>query len=354
MKISVLEVSLRAIEDNIKSVKKIMLKNQKLCAVAKANCYGLGAKIICEKIDKYVDCFAVSSGDEFLELCNCVTKPILLLCPIYENITKLAIKNAVFTVSNFESFEVIKNEAKNNPSINFVINLAVNTGMNRFGFLNKFELIKVLNKIKKMQNIHIFSVFSHFYAGNVKEFAKNQLNKFSKFKNIVDGELKNNNIIYHICNSDSININLKYDMVRIGYSLYNDNKNSTISLKSKVVQIQKLKAGDTAGYSACYSAIKNARIAVVSIGYADGIFRRISGKGFVLINSNFCKIVAVCMDCILVDVSDVDCGVGDDVVLIGKNGDKQIFICDIADWCDTIGYEILVRISNRVKRVYLE
>ena len=110
---------------------------------------------------------------------------------------------------------------------------------------------------------------------------------------------------------------------------------------------------ESAGYSRCFVASNKTKIAVVAIGYADGIFRRIAGRGYVLINDEYCKIVAVCMDSILVDVTGIQVSLYDDVVLIGKDKEKQIFICDVAKWCDTIGYEIITSISSRVKRKYV-
>ena len=95
------------------------------------------------------------------------------------------------------------------------------------------------------------------------------------------------------------------------------------------------------------------KIAVVAIGYADGVFRRLAGRGLVLIKGKFCKILAVCMDSIIVDVSEVKVVLNDKVTLIGKNGTAEIFVCDFALWCDTIEYEIMTRISKRVKRVYI-
>ena len=142
-------------------------------------------------------------------------------------------------------------------------------------------------------------------------------------------------------------------MVRIGIGMFLKYNKNTIELKSKIIEIQNLKQGETTGYSLGFISENNIKVAVVSIGYADGVLRRIAGRGFVLINEKFCKILAVCMDSIIVDVTNVSVKLCDDVTLIGKSEDKQIFICDIANWCDTIEYEILTRISKRVKRVFV-
>ena len=120
------------------------------------------------------------------------------------------------------------------------------------------------------------------------------------------------------------------------------------------VESQTVKKGDTAGYDGQFVAGDNCKIAIVSIGYADGLFRNIIKKGYVLINDNFCKIVAICMDSIMVDVTKIECKICDEVILIGKDKKNQIFICDFANWCDTINYEVLTHISKRVKRKYIK
>ena len=140
---SVLEIDLSAIKKNLLEVKKLLNNNQKICFVAKANCYGLGAKILCPFVEPLVDCFAVSSAYEFFKIQMLVSKPILILDPIYENITKLAMGGACFTVSNMKSFECILTEAKQNKNVEYKIHVKVNTGMNRFGFCDVNEIKKV-------------------------------------------------------------------------------------------------------------------------------------------------------------------------------------------------------------------
>ena len=143
-------------------------------------------------------------------------------------------------------------------------------------------------------------------------------------------------------------------MVRIGFGLYNNDSNETITLKTKIIEIQILKDKEVAGYDGIFvSNGYNTKIAVVGIGYGDGLLRNIVNKGFVLIHDKFVKIVAICMDMMLVDISEVDCKIDDDVIIIGKSNKNKISICDIARWCDTIGYEIIVRLSNRIKRKYI-
>ena len=141
-------------------------------------------------------------------------------------------------------------------------------------------------------------------------------------------------------------------MVRIGYGIYSDSDFDTISLKTKILGFQKVKSGEHIGYTG--TAQSDMLVAVVAIGYGDGIMRNIAQKGYVIINDCFCKILAVCMDTMIVDVSSAKCKIYDDVIIIGKMKNTKISVCDIATWCDTIGYEIIVRLSSRIKRKYLE
>lgn len=323
-----------------------------MCVVVKANAYGLGAKKICKTLNVFADYFAVSSKNEFFEIKNLTTKPILLLDPIYENITKLVSFGCEICVSNLTQFELIKVEANKNKSIVYKIHIKINSGMNRFGFNKIDDIIKVIEECQKTQNIFIRGVFSHYFNAKSDKYAEKQLSIFEDVKNKILNKFNLNKTIFHISNSDGLEKFAAFDMVRVGMRIYDDYFHETVKLKSKVVEIQELDVGESAGYSRCFIAENKTRIAVVAIGYADGIMRRIAGRGFVLVNDQFCKILAVCMDSIIIDVTCVNAKLYDDVVLIGKDKQNKIFICDVASWCDTIPYEIITRIGCRVKRRY--
>ena len=325
----------------------------KFCAVVKADAYGLGASKVACAIDDLVDYFAVSSQEEFMEINRHVSKPILLLDPIYKNITKLARLNCEFCVSNKLQFEIILRLAKRNKNIKYKIHIAFNTGMNRFGFDKIKDVLEIFEIIKKAQNISIIGVFSHFYAGNIQKFVILQSKKFLLLKNSLEANGFGNDIIFHISNTEGFEYNQQFDMIRIGLGMFLYNNHNSFSLESNIVEIRLLNKGENIGYGNSYISDKKMKIAVVSIGYADGVLRCMANRGFVIINGLFCKILAVCMDSIIVDVSGVKVRLGDDVTLIGDNGGKQIFVCDFAKFCDTINYEVMTRISRRVKRVYI-
>lgn len=351
--ISVLKIDLNAIVENIKGYKSKIKDTQKFCAVVKADAYGLGAKKICKEIDYLVDYFAVSSEKEFFEIKEKVSKPIIILDPIYENITKLARCDCEFCVSNFLQFDLILKLAEENKDVNFKIHVAFNTGMNRFGFRKIEDVINVFNCVKKTQNVFIFGVISHFYCGNIENFVKLQSRKFEYLKLALEEKFDVSNVIFHIANTSGFEREKEFDMFRIGLGLFCNNNNQAFSIESKIIEIQEVKSGECVGYGYCYFADKKMKVGVVGIGYADGVLRKIAKRGYVLVNEKYCLVLAVCMDSIIIDLGDSNAKIGDTVTLVGKNGEKQIFICDCARWCDTIEYEIMTRISKRVKRVYI-
>ncbi len=348
-----LEVDLKKIKQNINSIKSNLKAKQNFCLVAKADAYGLGAKKVCIATNDLVDCFAVSSKAEFFDIKRCVTKPILLLDPVYENITILAKNKAVFCVSNFDSLDKILADAERHKPQKYIIEIAINTGMNRFGFSTLNEIDEILQKIKKVQNISIFGVFSHYFEANSQKFEKLQTKRFLKIKNYICKKLNNKQLYFHISASSFAEKDVCFDMVRVGLFSYSFRQNDAVRLTSKIIDFKDLKRCDTAGYNRQFTSKTKTKLAVVAIGYADGLFRKIVEKGYVLIGDKFAKIVAICMDCILVDVTNIDCKICDEVVLLGSTKNCQIFICDMAAWCDTIEYEILTHISKRVKRKYI-
>lgn len=351
--ISKLIVNLQAIKENIINTKRLLNNNQKLCFVAKANCYGLGAKKICEYVNNEVDYFAVSCEREFFQIRKFVTKPILILNPIYENITKIAKRNGEICVCNQESFDRVLWVAKKNKDVIYKIHVAVNTGMNRLGFNDAGDVLKVFELCKKVQNISILGVFSHYFNAKDDFCAKNQYERFEYAKNKIEQYFDANEVIFHLASSDGVVMKNGFDMVRVGMKMFEDVLNETIKLTSKIIDFKFLKKGESAGYDGVFVASRNSVLAVVQIGYADGVSRNIYKYGYVLINNSYAKIVAVCMDSMIVDVTDVSCKIYDDVILIGKDKTNQIFICDVARWCDTIGYEIISKLSLRIKREYL-
>ena len=330
----------------------MLCSGQKICFVAKANCYGFGIKL-CKFFNESVDYFAVSSAYEFFDLKKYVTKPILILDPIYEEKTlkKLIENDAEITVSNVEQIENLMNFASSlNKKIS--IHIAINTGMNRFGIKDINEFYKAVNLLRKTQNLTVKGIFSHYFLAKNKKNDIFQQNRLKFFLNIYMQNFGNLPLV-HLCASEGTVLSKYGDMFRIGYGLYGDERFNTITLKSKILEIQTLKKNESAGYDGVFVSKNVSRLAVVGIGYGDGIFRNIVKYGYVLIGDRLAKIVAICMDCMIVDITKIDCKINDDVIIIGKSEKNKISICDIATWCDTIGYEIIVRLSQRIERKYI-
>lgn len=346
IKISILEVDESAIKKNCLRAKQIC-KGQKICAVIKANCYGLGADKIIKVIESEVDFFAVSSAAEFFAARKFTDKPILILCPVYENLPRLIECGARLTISNGESLAAVLAAAKLSKKI-CRVHICLNTGMNRFGIKDKSRFLRTVKLISGEKNIVIEGVFSHFHSAENELLTQAQLTSFGK---MLEGFPLGFQTIFHIAASGAMHQNC-YDMVRLGIAIFGDKNFCTVRLTSKILDFQDLSAGESAGYGAKFVASQKTRLAVVAIGYADGIFRSIAGKGYVLVHGARARIVAVCMDSLIVDITGISARVNDEVVLIGKSGDERITLGDMAGWCGTIDYEILTSISARVVRKY--
>ena len=331
-------VDVNKIKVNILDVKE--KTKAKFCAVVKANAYGIGIQIA-KYIDNMVDYYAVACVSEANELARITQKNILILSPPnLQEIAQIAHNNICFAV---DSIDILKNLAKANQKYN--VHICVNTGMNRFGTDYK-TFCKMLNIIKTAHNIELLGVFSHFYADD--NYSKQQANLFNKFER--KAHKKFANIICHIANSQ--NLNYCYDMVRVGIGLYGKEQ-ECLTLQSAIKEIRTIQKGQVVSYNVKYCATKTTKIAVVPLGYADGISRNMTGK-YVLVAGTKCQIVgSVCMDCFMVDVSSVNAKIGDKVIIFGQDNNEQINVCQIALWCDTICYEILTRIGSRVQRKYI-
>ena len=363
-------ISKNAIRLNLSKFRKIN-KNCKVCAVVKANGYGVGFENVVSQIDDKVDFYAVASFCEAIMLRKITNKPILILNFVPKQSIYECIKNNIsISVCDYEQLKVLCKYIKNsknkfndgklkNKKLN--IHFAINTGMNRVGFKSKDLFIKaliLLKKYKKFMNIE--GIFTHFYKANNNHTTRKQFCIFMQYINILSLHFDIKQIIKHVSNSLAATKYKKYnlDMVRLGIILYGSLENKTflkklnlkpaISIKSKLIDFQMIKKGESVGYDASFVASKDMTIGVVPLGYADGIFRNYSKNGFVLCCGKKCKIVGrICMDMFMVDISKTHAKIFDEVVVIGKDkfGNK-ISVEDLAKKCNTISYEILTNIKK--------
>lgn len=339
-----LYINTKQVISNINLAKRKIGK-AKICAVVKANCYGMGSEL-CLNINDYVDYFAVANVYEAMELANCVSKPILVLAPPtiaeIKLLDKIDFSNIEIAV---ESIDVLKYLASLEKP--YKLHIAANTGMNRYGCGLK-TFINMLKIVQSNPNLQFVGLFSHFYK-NTPSVMKLQFNRFKPFIKL--GSQINPNLICHISNSHGLDYSL--DMVRLGIEMYSPENTDTLKLVSYIKSTKKIKKGEIVSYNGNFKADKTSKIAIIPLGYADGIMRKLCG-GNVIIKGKLCPIIGdICMDCFMVDISPVpSADPGDEVVIIGKDNKQSISVCNLADECGTISYELLTRLGSRIKRVY--
>ena len=346
-------ISLSNISHNIKILKEKLSDYKYFIAVVKADCYGHhDIKVIEKMIESGINYLAVATLDEAILIRkNIKNIPILCLGVIPSNYIKICEKNNITITIN--SIQYLK-ELLNKKPTKLKVHIKINTGMNRLGINNSEELNEVY-KLIKQSKIKLEGIYTHLYeALNEKKTIK----QFSKFETITkDIDLYNIKIV-HLCASDAI---IKYHKkpyvngCRLGIAMYGllnvefDNLLPTFKVVSEVIQINKLKKGETVGYLSSYKAKKEEYIAVVSIGYADGIIRKNKGR-YVYINNKPYKIVGnICMDMLFVKV-DKTIKVHDKVEIIKDCN----HIRQIAKYLNTNNFEVIISISKRVPRICIE
>lgn len=364
------EVDLDAIAHNIKEIRKNIPNESELMAVVKADGYGHGVFGICDTlVENHVDRLAVAIIDEGIHLRKMgIELPILILGytpEVYsEQIVEYNLIQTIFTYSMAESLS--KAACKLNKKVK--VHVKIDTGMGRIGFLCTEESLWEIEKIYRLPNLEIEGIFTHFSKADEqdKEYTFDQLNKFNTFvKALEDKEIYIP--VRHAANSAAI-IDLPethFNLVRAGIILYGlypseqvDNSKMDLSpvmtLKTHTIFIKEVEEGTYVSYGGVYKTPCKKKIATIPVGYGDGYSRLLSSKGGVLVNNEFAPIIGrICMDQFMVDVTHIkDIAVGDEVVLFGRQGDKQITVEDIASLIGTINYEIICMIGKRIPRVY--
>lgn len=330
---------------NVKRIKRFVGRQVKICAVVKADAYGLGVKNVCPIIADCVDYYAVVSVQEAMKLRKLDNeKPILILGAFnLEYVDWCSQNNVMVSLSSIDEVRYINNNL--NGQIN--VHIKINSGMNRYGVKNIFKLRQILKEIKQNDKINIVGVYTHFAtkADNL-DFIDQQYAFFDKMVK----EIKVKNLIVHCANSYvSTTDKLKLcNMVRVGFSMYSSHYdrleiNNVVSIKSRVIFVNRLTKGESVGYDRTYIAKTNEKIGVVPMGYADGFARNLSNNFKVLVNGQFAPVVGnVCMDCFMVDLTNIkNVFVGSEVVILGESGDKLITLEDYANALNFSPYEVL-------------
>lgn len=363
------DINLDAIRKNIMTMKNCIPEGKKLLAVIKANAYGHGAVQVAEELDDMADYFGVAFVDEAVELRKAgIDKPILILGHTDESLFDTLIEYDITqTIYSFEQAQILSGMAvKKNKRAK--IHIKIDTGMNRIGFPCEKESVATITEITKLPGIDAEGIYTHYYLADVvdKSCANMQLSRYTDMIQWLEREGVTF-AIRHISNSAGIMEmpNDTYDMVRSGiatYGLYPSeemNKEACVlypamELKSHITHVKIVKKGETIGYGATYTLPEDKMIATVEVGYADGYPRALSNQGRMLVHGQFVPIVGrVCMDQTMIDVSCLsDVKVGDEVVLVGCQGENNISVEELADMSASFNYEFVCDVNRRVPRIF--
>ncbi|GAA4035068.1 bifunctional UDP-N-acetylmuramoyl-tripeptide:D-alanyl-D-alanine ligase/alanine racemase [Flavobacterium cheonhonense] len=360
---TVLEINLNAISHNLNFFKSKLAPKTKLMVMVKAFGYGNGGFEIAKLLEHHkVDYLGVAFADEGISLKSAgINVPIMVMNPentSFSAIIQHQLEPEIYSIKGLKAFLKIAEQKKLK---HFPIHLKIDTGMHRLGFEEEHlsELIAIL---KGNETVQIKSILSHLATSDdLKQdaFAQSQIALFEQLSTQLISELKIKPI-RHILNTSGISNypDAQYDMVRLGIGLYgisNDEEEQKYlenvgTLKSVISQIRTIEAGESVGYGRRFMADKTTKIATIPIGYADGIRRSWGNEvGYVVINGKEAKIVgSVCMDMLMVNVTEIDCKEGQSVIIFGENPTVNL----MAKAVNTIPYEILTGISQRVKRVF--
>lgn len=344
------EINLKNIEYNVKTVIKKYNNYKYYFGVVKANCYGHGIKSIDSIIKAGCNHLAVATLEEALEIRNVYNNiPILCLGHIDSKNIPTCIKNNItITVNSLE----YANELNNKDLTNLKVHIKINTGMNRLGINNKEDLYNTI-KLLKVGHANIEGLYTHIYEASNSISTNKQIEVFTKIYDLIKQE---NIKIIHFQASEALEKYEKLEFIngcRLGIIMYGFNEVNNIKLKStfklysEIIQIHKIHKDETVGYNAKHKARNEELIGVVAIGYADGIIRKNIGRNVYINNKPYEIVGNICMDMLFVKI-DNNVSLYDKVEIIKDNE----HIKEIAKHLDTIPYEIMCNISNRVPNIY--
>jgi len=362
---TVLEINLNHLEHNYHYLRAKLQPKTKFLGVVKAFAYGSDSIKIAQKLEELgADYLAVAYVNEGVQLRDAgIQIPILVLHPQPINFSTLierCLEPSIYSSKILREFLTVASVKKQKD---YPVHLKFNTGLNRLGF-SENDLEYIIDQLKKEETIKVCSIFSHLAASedlNEKEFTIKQLSSFEEIVTKLGNKLGYTPFNHLLNTSGIINYpEVQYHMVRSGIGLYgfgNDSKEDAqlkpvAILKTIISQIHKIESGETVGYNRAFSSKGNQKTATLPIGHADGIGRIYgNGKTYVTVNNQKALIIGnVCMDMIMIDITNIECEEGDEVVIFGKYPSANEFSAS----ANTISYELLTGISQRVKRVFLE
>ena len=354
MKNTKLEVNIKKFLNNIDKIQEYV-GNKTIMPIVKANAYGtyINKNL---KVLNHFNIVAVAEVQEAIEIRNIgYEKEIFVLNqPAIEELEDIVTHDITIGISAKEFIEKVKLPIR--------VHLEIETGMNRTG-IKLEDLEEVIKEIKKNKMIQVEGIYTHFSsADNDKEYT---LKQYRTFKQAVEIASKHFDLYYIHCSASNGIINLEENLtntirpgiIMYGYESFKGSRDKIpvepiTTLKTKITYIKDIPAGESISYNRKFTSTSPMKVATIPIGYADGLRRTLTGVGEVIVCGEKRKILgSICMDSCMIDVTGLDVKVGD-IVTIWDN--DLITLDDIAEKCNTINYEIISTISDRVERVFIE
>lgn len=361
---TILEINLNALVENVHYYRSFMKPDTKMVCMVKASAYGIGSLETSKTLqDIGVDYLAVAVADEGADLRKAgITSNIMIMNPEMTSFKMLFDYSLEPEVYNFQLLDALIYAAEKEGITNFPIHIKLDTGMHRLGFNPEKDMPRLIKRLQEQTALVPCSVFSHFVGSDddsFDDFSHRQFELFDKASTQLQSAFSHK-ILRHICNSAGIEHfpEYHYDMVRLGLGLYGINPrnnkviNNVATLKTTILQIRDIPAEDTIGYSRKGHVTRPSRIAAIPIGYADGLNRKLgNGNCYCLVAGKKAPYVGnICMDVCMIDVTDIECNEGDQVIIFGD----KLPVTVLSDAIGTIPYEILTGISTRVQRIYTQ
>lgn len=359
-----LHVNLDALAGNLNYYRSFMKPETKMVCMVKASAYGAGSVEVAKTLqDRGVNYLAVAVADEGAELRRAgITAGIIVMNPEMTAFKTLFDYELEPEVYNFKLLDALIKAAEKEGIQGFPVHIKLDTGMHRLGFEPRLDLPALIDRLHHQTSVIPRSVFSHFVGSDspdFDDFSARQFALFDEASKTLQAAFSHK-ILRHICNSAGIERfpERHLDMVRLGLGLYGidpiDNRSlqNVTTLRTTILQIRECPKGDSVGYSRRTVLERDSRIAAIPIGYADGLNRHLGNRrGYCLVNGQRADYVGnICMDVCMIDVTDTDCREGDTVEIFGDN----LPPAELARLLDTIPYEILTSVSDRVKRIYFQ
>ncbi|HEX2394848.1 MAG TPA: bifunctional UDP-N-acetylmuramoyl-tripeptide:D-alanyl-D-alanine ligase/alanine racemase [Bacteroidales bacterium] len=356
-----IEINLSALAHNLNYFRSLLKPGTKTMVMVKALSYGSGRHEIASVLQfQRVDYLGVAIADEGVSLRNAgINVPIMVMNPEAESFDTMIQNRLEPEIYSFKILELFSKAILRNQENNYPVHIKIDSGMHRLGFLPE-EIGQLCEILGKNKNIRIRTIFSHLAGSDEDQFDDFTRDQISVFKDSSDKLIKSIGypIIRHILNSSGIERfnDAQFEMVRLGIGLYGissvgqKNLRNVSTLKSTILQIKPVNPGETVGYGRRGIPSRPSKIAIIPVGYADGINRRLSnGNGKFVVNGKAAPIIGnICMDMTMIDVTRIEANEGDEVVIFGEENP----LTDMSRKLQTIPYEVLTGVSERVKRVY--